>query len=117
MSRFLALQVKGAEHGRETLRLLRAELAQRPSASEVGLAQGLQLLLVNDLRFELQHLACPSHWLFGARDTLVPPSMQSRLPEYLVAADIEQIPGAGHAPFLSHPYASLDVLMRTTGAI
>ncbi len=117
LSRFLGLQVKGAEHGRETLRLLRAELAQRPRPSEAGLAQGLDLLLTNDLRAELKYLTCPSHWLFGARDTLVPPSMQARLPGYLAAADIEQIPGAGHAPFLSHPYASLDALMRTTGAI
>ena len=117
LSRFLSLQVRGAEHGRETLRQLRTELAQRPSPSEAGLAQGLDLLLANDLRAELKHLACPSHWLFGARDTLVPPSMPVHLREYLEAADIEQIPGAGHAPFLSHPYASLDVLMRTTGAV
>ncbi|MGB5451087.1 MAG: pimeloyl-ACP methyl ester esterase BioH [Sedimenticolaceae bacterium] len=117
LGRFLALQVKGAEHARETLKLLRTELQQRPPASEDGLAQGLDLLLKNDLRTELKDLGCPSHWLFGSRDTLVPGALQERLPEYLPHADIEKIPGAGHAPFLSHPYASLDALIRTTGAI
>ena len=117
LARFLALQVKGAEHGRETLKLLRAELQQRPSASEAGLAQGLDLLLRNDLRAGLGRLACPSHWLFGSRDTLVPAALQTQLRAYLPDADIEEIAGAGHAPFLSHPYASLDALMRTTGAI
>jgi len=74
-------------------------------------------LLRNDLRTGLERLACPSHWLFGSRDTLVPASLQAQLRVHLPGADIEQIHGAGHAPFLSHPYASLDALMRTTGAI
>lgn len=117
LNRFLSLQVKGAEHARETLKLLRAELTQRPAASKQGLAQGLDLLLRNDLRDRLGELACPSHWLFGARDTLVPTTLQARLREILPDAECEQISGAGHAPFLSHPYDSLETLMRTTGAI
>ena len=75
------------------------------------------LLLRNDLRAGLERLACPSQWLFGSRDTLVPAALQTQLRAYLPDADIEQIAGAGHAPFLSHPYASLDALMRTAGAI
>ena len=117
LNRFLSLQVKGAENARETLKLLRAELAQRPPASAAGLAQGLDLLLRNDLRADLGQLACPSHWLFGSRDTLVPVALRERLPAYLPGADMQEIQGAGHAPFLSHPYASLDALMCTTGAI
>lgn len=117
LGRFLSLQVKGAEHARETLKLLRAELAQRPAACEAGLAQGLDLLLHNDLRAELKGLQCPSHWLFGSRDTLVPGVVLDSLRVYLPDADMQVIPGAGHAPFLSHPYASLDALMCTTGAI
>jgi pimeloyl-[acyl-carrier protein] methyl ester esterase len=117
LSRFLSLQVKGAEHARETLKLLREELAQRPPASTAGLAQGLDLLLHTDLRAELKDLACPCHWLFGSRDTLVPAGIKAQLPHYLPNAEMAEIPGAGHAPFLSHPYASLDALMHTTGAI
>jgi pimeloyl-[acyl-carrier protein] methyl ester esterase len=114
--RFLGLQVKGAEHARETLRLLRDELEQRPPASKTGLAQGLQLLLHTDLRRELHNLVCPTHWLFGARDTLVPRSLKSRLSELLPDARIEQIEGAGHAPFLSHPKECLDALLHALPA-
>lgn len=110
--RFLGLQVKGAEHGRETLRLLREELGRRPPASRAGLVQGLEILLHTDLRRELPDLACPSHWLFGARDTLVPRSLPGRIAQALPAARIEQIEGAGHAPLLSHPQECLEALRR-----
>jgi len=114
--RFLGLQVKGAEHARETLRLLQAELGQRPPASRPGLAQGLEILLHTDLRRELSQLSCPTHWLFGARDTLVPRSLHRRLADYLPGARIEQIEGAGHAPFLSHPQPSLEALRAAVAA-
>jgi pimeloyl-[acyl-carrier protein] methyl ester esterase len=114
--RFLSLQVKGAEHASETLRMLRDELAQRPAASRDGLAQGLELLLHTDLRNELANLGCPSHWLFGARDTLVPRGVGGRIAELLPAARISEIDGAGHAPFLSHPQACLALLRDGLGA-
>ncbi|MCG6964893.1 MAG: pimeloyl-ACP methyl ester esterase BioH [Chromatiaceae bacterium] len=115
--RFLGLQVKGAEHARETLRLLRAELLQRPPASQTGLRQGLDLLLENDLRAELGGLECPTHWLFGARDTLVPRALRGRLAGLLPGARSEEIAGAGHAPFLSHPQTCLDALLRAVAAV
>lgn len=114
--RFLSLQARGDEHARETLKLLRAELAQRPPASRNGLAQGLELLLGSDLRGELQRLACPAHWVFGSRDTLVPLDVRRRIPGLLPGARSEVIAGAGHAPFLSHPQAALDALLRAVGA-
>ena len=110
--RFLGLQVKGADHARETLKLLRAEIAQRPTVTVEGLQQGLDLLLNNDLRAELSALTCPTHWLFGTRDTLVPPAMAERLVDYLPSAQYEAISGAGHAPFLSHPQESLTAISR-----
>jgi len=115
--RFLGLQVKGAEHARETLRLLRAELEQRPPASRAGLHQGLEILLHTDLRRELSQLGCPTHWLFGTRDTLVPRSLPVRLAQSLPDARIEQIEGAGHAPFLSHPQATLQALLAAVAAV
>lgn len=110
--RFLSLQAKGDEHARETLKMLRAELAQRAPASRVGLSQGLELLLHSDLRRELKHLACRTHWLFGSRDTLVPMGARERILDLLPGAHSEVIEGAGHAPFLSHPQAGLDALVR-----
>lgn len=113
--RFAALQVKGAEHARETLRLLREELDRRPPASRAGLTQGLEILLHTDLRHELAGLACPSHWLFGARDTLVPRDLPGHLGHWLPAAQVHSIEGAGHAPFLSHPQATLVALRGCIG--
>jgi pimeloyl-[acyl-carrier protein] methyl ester esterase len=115
LARFLALQVTGAEHARETLKLLRAEIAQRPPASAVGLQQGLRLLLETDLRDRIAALHCPVHWLLGERDTLVPPALRDALAALLPDASIDVIGGAGHAPFLSHPQASLDCLLPRMG--
>lgn len=108
--RFLGLQVKGAEHARDTLRLLRTELAQRPPASEAGLTQGLTLLLETDLRDALPRLQCATQWLLGSRDTLVPSQLGEALHAILPAARVDEIAGAGHAPFLSHPDACLALL-------
>ena len=113
--RFLALQVTGADHARETLKLLRAELELRPPASPAGLEQGLEILLANDLRGRLRQLACPTQWLFGARDTLVPAPVSEAITELLPSASFEIIDGAGHAPLLSHPYRCLDWLMGQVG--
>ena len=45
---------------------------------------------------------CPSLWLFGDRDTLVPWRWSEALPQLLPDARSELIPGAAHVPFLSH---------------
>ncbi|MCP5300140.1 MAG: pimeloyl-ACP methyl ester esterase BioH [Chromatiaceae bacterium] len=115
LMRFLSLQVSGAEHARDALKLLRAELGERPPASAAGLAQGLTLLLDTDLRPRLADLDCPVHWLLGARDTLVPVTLRDALPALVRGVSVDVIDGAGHAPFLSHPQASLDMLLRRVG--
>lgn len=114
--RFLALQVKGAEHERETLRLLRDEIAQRPPADRRGLKQGLDLLLRTDLRHELRSLKHRSCWLLGTRDALVPRSLPGRLGDLVPNARIMPLEGAGHAPFLSHPQAVLAALTEAAAA-
>lgn len=108
--RFLALQVKGGDAAQATLRELRGALAAAPQPSSAGLRQGLDLLLGNDLRAELAGLACPSCWLFGSRDTLVPVELAGDLGGLAPGAQIRRIEGAGHAPFLSHPQACIDAL-------
>lgn len=116
--RFLSLQVKGDEFARDALRALRSELERRPPASRAGLTQGLELLLHTDLRRELAQLDCPSHWIFGSRDTLVPWRVGERVRELLPGSTGEQIAGAGHAPLLSHRDAGFAALLRalTSGA-
>ncbi len=103
LDRFLALQVRGSEAARETLRTLRRELAARPAPDPRALEQGLDLLRDCDLRPRLSDLACPSLWLFGSHDTLVPAAVGRGVATLLPDARIEIIRGAAHAPFLSHP--------------
>ncbi len=102
LRRFLGLQVKGTADARHLLRLLDRALAARPAADPAGLEAGLRLLLEGDLRAVLGGLATPTHWLLGARDTLVPPALARALPGLMEAADVTLLDGAGHAPFLSH---------------
>jgi pimeloyl-[acyl-carrier protein] methyl ester esterase len=111
LQRFLALQVKGSEAARETLRQLRQELAERPAPDPAALALGLDLLRDADLRARLPELACPSLWLFGERDTLVPAAVASSIAALLPQARVQAIPRAAHAPFLSHPAATTAALL------
>ena len=103
LSRFLALQVRGSDAAQETLRTLRRELAHRPAPDPAALALGLELLRDEDLRGPLPDLRCPALWVFGARDTLVPPAVGERVECLQAGALIRIIEGAAHAPFLSHP--------------
>lgn len=103
LSRFLALQVRGSDHARETLRELRRELAARPAPDPAALTLGLELLRDEDLRGPLPDLRPPSLWLFGSHDALVPARVAERIQILLPDAQTRVIQGAAHAPFLSHP--------------
>lgn len=102
LERFLALQVRGSEAARDNLRLLKQQLRLQPDPRPEALDAGLGLLKTVDLRDRLAQLACPTGWLFGARDTLVPAGVADALQEWLPDARTEIISGAAHAPFLSH---------------
>jgi pimeloyl-[acyl-carrier protein] methyl ester esterase len=102
IGRFLALQVRGSDHGREVLRRLKGELNALPEANLAALETGLRLLRSNDLRTELTQLQCPLLGLFGERDTLIPAKVAEDIAKLLPQVQIEHIDGASHAPFLSH---------------
>ncbi len=112
LERFLALQVKGGDDARHTLRSLRRELALKPAADPAALDAGLELLRTMDLREALRSLQLPSHWLFGERDTLVPGACAEDLRRCIGAPGIEVLAGAAHAPFLSHGEQALASLYR-----
>jgi pimeloyl-[acyl-carrier protein] methyl ester esterase len=102
LERFLSLQVRGSEAARETLRTLRQEIARRPPPDPMALALGLDLLRGGDLRARLCEIRCPTLWLFGQHDTLVPAAVAEGIAALLPEARLRVIPGAGHAPMLSH---------------
>lgn len=103
LNRFLALQVRGSDQARETLRRLRQGLATRPPPDPAALALGLDLLAGQDLRQALPRLGLPTLWLFGSHDALVPPAVAGHIEGLLPGARTAVVPGAAHAPFLSHP--------------
>jgi pimeloyl-[acyl-carrier protein] methyl ester esterase len=110
LDRFLALQVRGGDAARETLRALRRELAARAAPDPRALTLGLDLLRSGDLRARLTDLACPSLWLFGSHDTLVPAAAAPAVAALAPRARVRVIQGAAHAPFLSHPTQTVDLI-------
>jgi len=103
LDRFLALQVMGSEAARDSLRTLRREVAQRPAPSPAALEIGLDLLRDSDLRERIGVLTCPTLWLFGRRDILVPAATSEGVARLLPGSRQCVIVRAAHAPFLSHP--------------
>lgn len=71
IQRFLALQVRGSDAGRQLLRQLRQHLLACQQPNQNALRAGLQVLKSTDLREQLAELNMPVHWLLGGRDTLV----------------------------------------------
>jgi len=105
--RFLSLQVRGSDAGNAALRRLRSLLNSGPCPHQQALSDGLRLLQYSDLRASLDALRIPLYWLFGARDTLVPMAVAEQVPGIW-----EAVPGAGHAPFLSHPQACASLICK-----
>ena len=110
LERFLSLQVQGDEAARETLRLLRKDIALRREADPLALEHGLDLLREVDLRGQLQQIRCPTLWLLGERDTLVPADLGDELETLMPRAEVLILQGCAHAPFLSHPRQCLRAL-------
>jgi pimeloyl-[acyl-carrier protein] methyl ester esterase len=108
LNRFLSLQVRNADGNGDTLRQLRSELRCRPQPDPGALRHGLQLLQTADMRQALGEADLPLFWLLGERDTLVPAGVSTEYREIPSAV----IPGAGHAPFLSHAAQCTHFLRR-----
>ncbi|QYZ66513.1 MAG: transporter [Gammaproteobacteria bacterium (ex Lamellibrachia satsuma)] len=110
LERFLALQVRGSDEARATLRALKIRLMEKPDPQPTALETGLSLLKNVDLREDLAALQMPTLWLYGERDTLVPAAAADLLPAILPQAEVHRISGAAHAPFLSHQDETLALI-------
>ena len=109
LTRFLSLQVAAGEE-RGVLRRLREEMFRYGEPSTTALHAGLQLLKEDDRRAALRGIASPTLVLHGERDRFAPAGAARYLAQHLPQARLEMIPGAGHAPFLSHPALFLEKL-------
>lgn len=109
LKKFLALQVKGDEFSKTTLRQLRA-------ASCIDLYNldecrfGLTLLQELDLVVELKQLSSELAFVHGECDAVLPICAAQKSAE-LSNAKFYSIPAAGHAPHVSHPEEVANFIM------
>ncbi len=102
LQRFLALQVQGSAEGRSTLAELRRQLFARGEPAPAAIASALAILAAADLRADASRIRMPALVIAGEHDRLTPPAAAAWLARALPDARLVEIPGAGHAPFLSH---------------
>lgn len=108
--RFLALQSRGSERGREELRTLRSELFAHGEPAREALEGGLAILQQTDLRLRLSEIEQPCLLIHGEKDTLFSLATAEATARVLPCGQLVTIQGAGHAPFLSHPVTFASVL-------
>lgn len=109
IERFLALEVMGSPDPKAELRKLRAEVFARGEPDLRVLQEGIRVLDETDLRACLSRLGRRSWWSAGRLDRLVHPSAM----EWSAQAsqgEFHVIARAGHAPFLSHADAVVQIL-------
>ncbi|MCC6303010.1 MAG: pimeloyl-ACP methyl ester esterase BioH [Gammaproteobacteria bacterium] len=99
---FLALQVLGSEQERPALARLRALLSAAPAPHPAALDAGLAILRGTSLLPLLDRIVPPVTLIHGRRDTLIPWTAARAMQERLPQARLHLLPGAAHAPFLSH---------------
>jgi pimeloyl-[acyl-carrier protein] methyl ester esterase len=108
--RFLSLQARGDERQAALLRQLRAEVFARGEPDPAALAAGLLVLTRSDLRALACRIRVPTLVMTGEYDRLTPPRASAWLASKIPGARHCSLPGAGHAPFLSHPQEFLAAL-------
>lgn len=114
LTRFLALQLLKSEHAQELAALIKSAL-QAPPPSLKGLMHSFNIIRETDLRAELAKINCPSLYIYGRSDALVPIAVSQHIHAWHPSADIAVIRHAGHAPFLSHPKEFLSLVNKHCG--
>jgi len=112
LERFLAIQAMGSDTARQDIKLIREHITDYPEPAQVALKQGLRILSTEDLRNEIGRIALPTLRLYGRLDSLVPTSGIDRICELQPQGDTVVLPHASHAPFISHPQQTADILFR-----
>lgn len=115
LGHFLTLQARGDERQRALVRDLRAIVAARPEPLPVALAAGLRVLRESDLRAEAAPVEVPTLVVGGEYDRLTRPGAALDLARRIPGARHVSLPGASHAPFLSHPGEFLRTLEAFLG--
>ncbi len=103
VERFLAIQAMGSVTARQDTKVLKQAVLSLPLPSAEVLMAALDILTTTDLRPQLAQLQQPVRACFGRLDSLVPAAMVDVLLSWLPQLQVQMIPKASHAPFISHP--------------
>jgi pimeloyl-[acyl-carrier protein] methyl ester esterase len=114
LARLLAMQFKNTTISRRHLIKLRSELFQYGLPHIEALQGGIEIALTVDLRSQLCNLSCPTLYLLGKRDLLVPPAIAVKIDQLLTPGSAQIIQQACHAPFLSSPDDFLQCIREFT---
>lgn len=79
-----------------------------------GLKNGLDILKNWNFNDKLHQLKCPTAYLLGRLDRIVPASTMTALQTHYPKFQSQLISKAGHMPFLSHPDICLDFIIEHT---
>jgi len=102
LSRFFALMLFGDQLSRSDYnRLAKAAVDRQNSVSAAGLAGGLELLELFDLRQLVEQIRQPTLVIHGESDAIVPAQAGNWLAENLTDSTHELLSACGHAPFLT----------------
>jgi len=108
--RFIALQAMSAEAASHTLALLRKNIAESPLPDSQALNEGLSILRDADLRESFEALSVPIQVVLGQHDKLVPQEISEYFCQHVAVTQLDIISGAGHAPFISHPQQTAELV-------
>ncbi len=111
IKRFIAIQAMGSEHVREQQHILRERMFRHGNPQPAALEAGLAILRHTNLRPELAKITCPTLLISGEHDALFRRRAAEKTRDMMTDARLSVIPGAGHAPFLSHPDEFLQTLI------
>lgn len=112
LQRFLAIQTIGSEHAKLDIKLLKQQLFLHGEPHQQALTKGLQLLHDVDLRSTLSDIQCPTTWLYGRLDSLVPVASAAQIKQLMPKAQQHIFSKASHAPFISHRAEFVDVVQQ-----
>lgn len=117
LERFLAIQAMGSETAKHDIKTIRQHITQFPDPAEEALKKGLRILSCEDMRHDIGRISVPTLRLYGRLDSLVPTSGIDRICELHPQSDAVVLPHASHAPFISHPQQTADILMHFTASL
>lgn len=112
LERFLAIQAMGSETAKQDIKAIRQQVTQYPDPAEEALKKGLRILSTEDMRQEIGRIAVPTLRVYGRLDSLVPTSGIDNICNLQPQADTVVLPHASHAPFISHPQQTADILFN-----